>query len=86
MNRMEDAKKKYEDIPVPEALGQRVQAAVARSKEAAEKETDHAPVLQGGRQKPDSRCGRGGCLYPDGKYKYRICGYGQRDSCCRRGG
>ena len=32
MNRMEDAKKKYEDIPVPEALGQRVQAAVARSK------------------------------------------------------
>lgn len=37
MNRMEDAKKKYEDIPVPEALGQRVQAAVARSKKQQRK-------------------------------------------------
>lgn len=37
MNRIEDAKKKYEDIPVPEVLGQRVQAAVARSKKQQRK-------------------------------------------------
>ena len=86
MNRIEDAKKKYEDIPVPEVLGQRVQAAVARSKKQQRKKRITRLFYRAAGRSLTAAAAVVAVFYPDGKYKYRICGYGQRDSCCRRGG
>ena len=72
MNRMEDAKKKYDEVPIPEELSERIQWEVQKAdsrRRKPEAEETSVWLAEGA-----CSCGRGhGCFRNGFEYQYGIC-------------
>ena len=85
MRQIEDARKRYEEIPIPAELSGRVRAAIVRSEEKNTNGQDTQKTQDMGNM---CRYGSSPCtgIYYGVKHKHSFCGNGGRTPCHRSSG
>ena len=77
MSQLNDSKKRYDEIPIPEELSARVQEAIEQSEK---KRADERRAAALNRKRDDGSRGCGGCVYHCVKYQHGVCQERKRDS------
>ena len=79
MSQLNDSKKRYDEIPIPEELSARVQEAIEQS-EKKRAQGSRAESQKRFEKRDDGSRGCGGCVYHCVKYQHGVCQERKRDS------